>query len=164
LAGVFPIMISMKQRSFYILTVFPFAGISIAMYFTPSIIIIHNWFSKYVFKRTVLFLMIALSVIGIIVSSTFVGRDKQMLSDVYSIGRLVNVDETLCLSKGARPDWSLIAYLSRYNKISVKVKGDDCTNLLILKSENSAHSNEKGKWVMLKSFDLLLNYSSTNPQ
>ena len=47
------------------------------------------------------------------------GRDKQMLEDVYSISSRVSNDEIIDIPKNLAQNWPLHAYFARYSDISL---------------------------------------------
>jgi 4-amino-4-deoxy-L-arabinose transferase-like glycosyltransferase len=123
LTGVLPIMISLKQNGFYIVTALPFFAIAIAFLIYPLIEIsmnkinfksngfkIFRWFSIFIF---------VLSIGTSLYFAKSIGRDKDKLEDIYTIlphlknGCIINMDASL------NQDWSLYGYFSRYKNISL---------------------------------------------
>ena len=164
LAGVIPIMISMKQRSFYILTVYPFAVLALAAMFKSIIPLLDDLLTKYVFKKTVLYFAIPLSILAAGVSATYAGRDKEAVSDVYTLVRMFEPGEIVCVSPPLNSDWGVIAYLSRYGKISVKLEDENCVDLLRMKSDAPLPELENGQWTRLKYMEVYLQYRTSNPE
>jgi hypothetical protein len=164
LAGVIPIMVSMKQRSFYILTVYPFAVLAMASIFKSIIPLVDNWLVQYAFKRVVLYVGIVFCISGLFVSSTFVGRDKEVISDVYTLVRMFEPGEIICVSPPLNTNWGIIAYLSRYGKISVKLEDENCIDLLRLKSDAQLEKSQDGQWTKLKTLEVYLQDRTSNPK
>ena len=83
LSGVLPIMISLKQRAFYIDTVYPFFAIALTLF--------------------LLFLSIGFSYLQI----KHTGRDKDEISDVHRIINRVGQNTPLGISSQLFSDWHL---------------------------------------------------------
>lgn len=123
LSGVIPIMISMKQRGFYILPSFPFFGIAFAILIVPKV---HYFISKInaqnrafiLFKRTS-FILAILSMIMVVVNIKRVGRDQEKINDVYQLIELIPKKETISIQPDLYTDWTLHGYFQRYNEISL---------------------------------------------
>lgn len=124
LSGILPIMISMKQRSFYIVPALPFLALSISylmkniIYTFPSIIKFFN--NK--FWVPLSYGLFGISIVMIFVFSGKPGRDFDKLSDVYIITEEIPENEHVTICNKMNSDWSLHAYMQRYGKISLTVK------------------------------------------
>lgn len=123
LTGVLPIMISMKQNGFYIVTTLPIFAISIALLFYPVLDSLMNpsfersrifpffkWFSYGIFL---------LSISVAIYFSGKIGRDKDKLEDIYLIMAELEEGEIITIPASLHEDWSLHGYFSRYKNISL---------------------------------------------
>ncbi len=123
LAGILPIMISIKQRNFYIVPALPFLAIS-------SAFLLNDVFSCFkgsvnFFKRKLfIFLSYGLFVLSFVII-LFVagkpGRDKDKVYDCYKLKTEIPENEIISLNAHSRSDWSFLAYLQRYGKYSVEV-------------------------------------------
>jgi 4-amino-4-deoxy-L-arabinose transferase-like glycosyltransferase len=127
LLGVIPIMISLKQRSFYILTVYPFVAISIAIYFKSLFEYINQWFENFKYRSLVTFTLPLVTLGLIIFSSQKIGRDENEVKDIKSITKITGGNLTIGVSNEIRYDWSVIAYFSRYGNISLDVNNTSHT-------------------------------------
>lgn len=118
LTGVLPIMVSLKQSGFYILTTFPFFAISIAAIAVqlPKILFvkwlknIHAGISILLFCSAIVF---AVSLFGTS------GRDKDKIQDVNTIKQYTSTIHEMSLHQNLWSDWSLIGYMSRYAQINI---------------------------------------------
>jgi 4-amino-4-deoxy-L-arabinose transferase-like glycosyltransferase len=124
LSGVIPIMISMKQRDFYILTVYPLFAIGLAYYLFPFIKSAIDNISVYskgfkIFKGfTIVILVISIGLsIGQI---NKVGRDKAIIHDVKAVINIVGKDNTINICPEMYPIWNLHGYFARYGNISLE--------------------------------------------
>jgi len=136
LAGILPIMISLKQRSFYIVPALPFvaASFSFIVYDLilkfPDVVV---FFKKSFFK----YLSYGLLVLSFVIIFIFVGkpgRDKDVLHDVHILVKEIPEKSNVRISKELIKKWNLYAYLQRYGKISIsdKIKAE----YLLTETEN----------------------------
>lgn len=119
LAGVVPIMISIKQSGFYILTTFPLFCIACGLFVSPLFTKLSiNKFKLYLLSIIILMSSIALSVkqIGVI------GRNKEMLEDIHAILTIVPNNSMISIDKQMGRHHSLIAYFARYANVSLNKK------------------------------------------
>lgn len=123
LSGVIPIMISLKQRNFYILTVYPLFAIGLAYALYPIIKLGINkiTFESKGFKifKGVTFSIIFISIILSISQINRVGRDKTMIYDCKSVVNTVGKGITLNICPDMFSNWSLHGYFSRYGNVSL---------------------------------------------
>lgn len=138
LCGVLPIMISLKQRDFYILTVYPFAILAIVLFVENGFLSLHKGLMKRIKKPqwlviTMFFLAVALA-IG---SSSVYKRDKEILRGIEALEESEFSDRILHCSNNIRHDWSTMAYLSRIAKISVEVGYESDYKLTFSNEESS---------------------------
>jgi hypothetical protein len=123
LSGVLPIMISLKQSSFYILTVFPFFAIALALLLLPVMERFLNkpqigtvWFRSFTIIVCCFFIA-ALSVA--IFRMNKIGRDNNKISDCYKIIEAIGGDRSINICPELYNDWSLHGYYARYGNISL---------------------------------------------
>lgn len=120
LCGVLPIMISLKQRGFYVLTVFPFACISLALFFEGvGKKLNFRWVEKRV-KWNGWILGAGLVLLMTSIGSGFsYKRDREVLKSVDEVILLTGEDVTFNCSPSIRQNWGVMAYFSRYGNISM---------------------------------------------
>lgn len=121
----FPLIISLKQRSFYLIPAIPFFVLSISFLIVP---VLKNNFNKLSdlavtrIKYGSFLALLTVLVFSVVRFGSF-SRDKEKLSDVYTIsgvlpqGTIIGTSEPLC------SDWGLVAYMSRIGYLSL-----DCSN------------------------------------
>lgn len=122
-SGVLPIMISLKQSGFYMLPAFPFFALAFGLLIYPLLekdtgnLPSKLFIIRYSGILSFVFLLIAFSVTFSFKNS--IGRDKEMLEDVYSISSVVTNDEIIDIPKNLGQNWPLHAYFARYSDISL---------------------------------------------
>ncbi|MBI9034582.1 MAG: hypothetical protein JEZ03_08950 [Bacteroidales bacterium] len=123
LSGVLPIMISMKQRSFYILATFPLFSIAFAILIMQKVnylVSLININSKsFKLFNYFCYSLISLSLVLNISQINKTGRDKDKIKDVYTVIQIVPENSMISIQPELRPDWSLHGYLQRYGNISL---------------------------------------------
>ena len=123
LSGVIPIMISLKQRNFYILTVYPFFALGLAYYLYPILklginkITIESKGFK-VFK-VITFCIILISTSLSIGQINRVGRDNLLIIDCKAVIRATGKDMTINICSDMYSNWSLHGYFARYGNVSL---------------------------------------------
>lgn len=123
MAGVLPILTTMDQSAYFLLTSFPFFAVSFGLIVNPSIEILierinYNSNGYRLFK---LFGVLALSA-GIILSVYFSGdfnRDENKLKDMRVILIQLKENSTINILPEMYVDWSLHAYYARYKNVSL---------------------------------------------
>jgi 4-amino-4-deoxy-L-arabinose transferase-like glycosyltransferase len=122
LCGVLPIMISLKQRGFYILTVYPFVAIALAaliiVYYQP-------WAEKLKGKKIYAMLSgVALAIsLGLVVNATNgKGRDADLREDIVAISKFIDDDKVISCHPDLFQNWGLHAYLQRFSKLSISAE------------------------------------------
>ena len=136
LSGVIPIMISMKQSSFYILATIPFFSIALAELIAPEVQFFMNKinYKSKGYKRFSWFSYFLLSGIIVVTALQFnrIDRDKAMVEDVYSIIEIVPENAILSIQPEISKDWSLHGYFNRYAYISIDFEQHFDTEYLIV--------------------------------
>ncbi len=134
-SGVLPIMISMKQRGFYILAALPFFAIAVSVFAFPAVSpladrIKHEYVYK-IFK----YLSIILLITGIglnIYQIGRTGRDKEKIDNIYRIAEVVPHNSVISVHKSFGSDWAMHGYFSRFAEISLDRSPDYKCNYLIV--------------------------------
>jgi hypothetical protein len=127
LSGSLPLMSTLEQRGFYLLTALPFFALTGAVaianpmnQLVSAIKTTHNGF-KY-FSWITLLLLIG----SITYTLTCFGktkRDKEMLSDVYALGNMIPRGEKIGIPSEMWETWNFQTYMVRYNYISLDSEG-----------------------------------------
>lgn len=120
LCGVLPIMISLKQRDFYILTVYPFVALAIVMYFENAFIRLNERLClKLPDPKKWTVIIFVLAVVLSISATNFYKRDKELVKGSVALAESKYQGLSVDCSNNIRYGWGAMAYLSRYAKISV---------------------------------------------
>jgi len=140
LTGVLPIMISMKQSGFYILTTFPFFALSFGILLNPLVEMIIDRIN-YQSKGFLIFKFIGYSLffIGILSSMYFanqIGRDKKIINDTYIITLTIPAGITINILPNMWQDWCLHGYYYRYKNISLDTNLDNKREYFLIQSMN----------------------------
>ena len=160
LAGVIPIMISMKQRSFYILATLPIFSIALADIIAPKVhFLTHRIKTEskgFSIFRTISYLLIIASLIIAIIQPMRIGRNKDQILDIYKVIKIVHKDSTISIQDDLKTDWSLHGYFSRYANISLDFNKDSKHQFfLVLKgTTNEMLNGYKKKNIDLIVYDL----------
>ena len=122
LCGVLPMMLSLKQRSFYILTVYPFFATAVAAIISPSIeVIIRRGTTRR--GHTVMYCIVLILLGGACAyQSQLYGkpdRDAVMQSDAKIISTHLKTGERVALPPAADDDPSLHGYYYRDYRVSL---------------------------------------------
>lgn len=158
LSGVLPILISMKQSTFYVIPAFPLFSIAFAILVATYA---KNWinsFSKHQkFFRIFKFISIALFVAGSIViwlPINQINRDKAKLTDIILVTTVIDEHENIGIHKSIRREWSYYSYFYRYGKINIDYKFNKNRFVISPKGVNFDNSNYKKMDLDLESIDL----------
>lgn len=126
LSATLPVVLSVKQRAFYIIPSFPFFALAAAS-------ILYPYYKTLVLERTLpanvnryLNILYVVMAIGIIVFTgskyNTIGRDKEVVADVKEISRIVPVNTVIGACPFMSTDFSFLAYIQRYNRLEIRTK------------------------------------------
>ncbi len=122
-SGIFPITISLKQRGFYILTVYPLLAIALSTYLYPLLQQLKNQIvmpkTGRIAFTTVTTAMVVASIVISIISSGRLGRDNELIEDAHAVSNISGENTTISISPAIRAEWSVSSYFMRYHKISL---------------------------------------------
>lgn len=121
LSASIPLIISLKQRKFYLIPSIPFFILSISCLIVPFVkVMIDKWSNSTLIwiKR----ISVIVASILILVSFFLFGkysRDDQKLGDVYVISNVIPKGTIISTTQALWEDWSLHAYMSRVGNLSL---------------------------------------------
>lgn len=150
LSASIPLMISLKQRKFYLIPSIPFYALSIG-YLLHEVIQVQIEKIPEVYFKYIKFLSYgSIGLIFVYSISNFgnYSRDKEILIDVQRITQHIPTGSILSTSQDLCTDWALIAYLSRFGYLSL-----DCSNehkFLLLDRNSNKNISDKFKPLDLK--------------
>jgi hypothetical protein len=117
-SGIIPIMLSLKQRGFYIQSIYPFFCIAL----TISIYkLVQSWLNNLrksivnIVSISVFCLCVAISIIA----SSRTGRDQMLISDTKAVIQYTGSIERILIPFNLKDNWSLHGYFMRLGKISL---------------------------------------------
>jgi 4-amino-4-deoxy-L-arabinose transferase-like glycosyltransferase len=122
-SGIIPIMISLKQRGFYIITVYPIFAIVIGLVLYPYIK--SKWTkielspSKFKIVKAITILIAIASVTICLVRSNGISRDQDIIEDLKLVVSETGTNLTIDICPEMRPYWNLHGYYSRYADITL---------------------------------------------
>lgn len=132
LSGILPMMISLKQSRFYILTVFPLMAIAIGVLLLPTL---ESFSLSEKIKKIIAAVTVAVFVAAITINIYFFGRisrDQEMISDIHLLlsdipeKSVVNVDDEIL------SDYQFCLYCARYHNVSVETGGSQEYKIVLL--------------------------------
>lgn len=138
LSGTLPLMITLEQRTWYLVTSLPFFAIAISMFIASNI---QSWIGKIkmdskgftLFKKVSWSLFFA-SIIFVFSQVGNTKRDKEMLSDVYIFGKIIPYGSVVSVPPPMCFDFSFKEYMIRYFYISCDIKNSNHNYLITRKN------------------------------
>jgi 4-amino-4-deoxy-L-arabinose transferase-like glycosyltransferase len=121
LSAVLPIMVSMKQRSFYIIPSFVFFSLSFALAILPLIEALLNGITKNAIT-IIKGVSVTLAAISLVLSLTRIGkigRDDDEIKGVYQVIKIVPSGTTIGISEDTNSRWAMHAQFARYGNITL---------------------------------------------
>jgi len=125
LSGVLPIMVSLKQRMFYIISVYPILAIGLSFWIYP---LLKNSQSYWQLNQKGKKYFTSISIVAFIFSVFFMisrvavlSRDVNTVEDCKLIVDKVGYGETINICKELKTDWGAQAYFMRYGKVSLEM-------------------------------------------
>lgn len=138
LSGSLPLMVTLEQRGFYLVTALPYFAMAFALLLAPRL---SNLFNQINEKSIGLIAFKYFSIVLLVASFAFaytcIGkakRDGEMLQDVYAIGKLFPRGETVSIPSEMWNDWNFQTYMVRYNYISMEV-GDTTNKYFLIRKD-----------------------------
>jgi 4-amino-4-deoxy-L-arabinose transferase-like glycosyltransferase len=161
LAGVLPVMISMKQSGFYILPAYPFFMIGFGILLYPLIDFLFadlNYRSgRFLFFKYTGYVVFFLGIILSILFSGGFSRDKNKIEEIKLMlpelpkGTIINVSPVLY------SDFSLHGYFFRFKNVSLDPENSNKREFLLLKRDEYSDTPESDyQSIGLKTKDYLL--------
>ncbi|MCB9046183.1 MAG: glycosyltransferase family 39 protein [Chitinophagales bacterium] len=123
LAASTPIMMSVKQRTFYLVPSLPYYVLAVAAIAYPYFLVITNRFKAgqkglRIFRLSAIIVSLGLCIyLGSKVGQ--VGRDHEMISNMHYLAEKFPKGEVLGICAEAEKDYAFLAYLERYNQMEV---------------------------------------------
>lgn len=128
--GTVPLCVSLKQRTFYLLTAWPLFSMGLAVWM-PGIKP-EKQLRK--FPLALLSLVVAIAMCFFFAERPV--RQTKLLKDVHVIVRIVPPSSILQISPSMTQEWSLYGYMSRYAQISLEHRYDRRCHFLLINKKN----------------------------
>ncbi len=124
LSGVLPIMVSLKQRGFYILSVYPFFALALGLLLLPLFsALLSTWGAKaHSLFRYGTFAFLATAICLSVYFAGSIGRDREKIRDTQAIISFTGEGKTIGVCPELSREWSLHAYFQRYGQVSLARK------------------------------------------
>jgi 4-amino-4-deoxy-L-arabinose transferase-like glycosyltransferase len=139
-SGILPLMVTMEQRGFYLVTALPFIALAASLFIAPNIEQIQQKMAEKGRIATFLSIFGVFITISAIISTFFFAgkpkRDSEKLHDLPLIAAKTGEWKTLLTTKNIFLDWGFSAYAMRNHSLSV--------------TENKTVANE---WLVLEKTD-----------
>jgi hypothetical protein len=134
LSGTAPLMVTLEQRGFYIVTAMPLFVLAVSMFSASRITTLINRIKS---MNTLNFAMAFLFACSIVFSFSQIGkfkRNENTLSDIYKAKQVVPENTLVGFPSKMYNEWAFRAYMMRYNKNSMKDNCSDCKCFVIYKN------------------------------
>ena len=126
LSASLPILISPKQMGFYLVPSMPYLALGFAILTAPAMLLLINRINPNAiflkrFTRTSAVVFAA----SILLPFAFINkmsRDKMLIADVKTIGKVIPHDNVISASPQLSNNWRLYAYLARFYNISLDIQ------------------------------------------
>ena len=118
LCGTLPMMVSTKQRAFYLLTVFPFVALAVAALLEP----LARHMEKQLQRPAMIVATVAVLLAAVIANALHwqkPGRDKEMLTDMDLIAPALQEGETVTITPDLASNNSLHGYWYFYHHVTL---------------------------------------------
>jgi hypothetical protein len=122
LSGSLPLMVTLEQRGFYLVTALPYFILSLSFFGSDYLTAIQLQSAK--IKTGLRYFSIITLMIGISYSVYSIGktkRDKELLHDVYLCKTFLTKGEIVGIPEAMWNDWNLQTYMVRYHYVSLSL-------------------------------------------
>lgn len=136
LCGTLPMMVSTKQRAFYLLTVFPFVALAVAALLEPLV----RHYEKQLQRPAMTVATVAVLLAAVIANALHwqkPGRDKEMLADMDVIAPVLQEGETVTITPDLASNNSLHGYWYLYHHVTLDA---NARHLHLLTTEDNMDS------------------------
>lgn len=137
LCGVLPIIISLKQSGFYIVTTFPFFAIALALFTVKSFVVFQHdiLLNKLRLVQIVCGVLLVGTISLYMVFANRIGRDKEKIVMIQEFDTLIRNDEIVFIPEYMWSDWNIHAYFSRFKNVSLSAEAPSDGALFLSKSQ-----------------------------
>ena len=140
-SGILPIMVSLKQRGFYILTVYPFFALGSALILIPIIEQFKAW------KETLIKVITGITIVLAITLSALnwgtLNRDNTLVEDCKLIINHIGEDQQITVCSEVRGRYNIVAYFARYGRVSLMLPKNKTDDYYMIWKNNCFKKSEK---------------------
>lgn len=118
LSASLPLMVTLKQRSFYLLPSLPYYCMALAVLCAPHVqALLHR---RYSVRVTAVLALVSLPILLVVTGTRWgkIGRDQDLVHDIHLVSTYMKPGEIGNLEEGLCSDWSVFAYSMRIGRIS----------------------------------------------
>ncbi len=141
LSGSLPLMLTMVQKGFYMVTSFPFFAITFGIVSSQFIIPIWSYINTAFSNKSITRTLVILNFLLLIITISLAGtpkRDKELLEDVRKLSKILPPHEIITIENYRfETKWTFICYLGRIGQISVEGLNYNRTYYIKFKSDTS---------------------------
>ena len=127
LSGVLPLIISPKQRPFYLVPTLPLFAMSFALFIDNFISDFSEKLRRKSIKKTLKITTFAIFFIAFIIMTISFGktnRRTELIEDIDRIENIIGENRHLSISENLFEDWYLHAYFQRLHRVSLTTTED----------------------------------------
>lgn len=127
LAGSLPLLISQKQRAFYLVPSLPFFAISFSLITAPYLNGLFQNVNSKAIKITgmVAFMLSIISVLSSLLTRRIFSDDASLVNDILTITHEVEPYSTMHCSRATAVNWKWVAYVARYGGYTLDEQCDE---------------------------------------
>lgn len=144
LSASLPLMVTLKQRGYYLVPALPYFILGISIILVPSLKLFIEKLTQKQTKGLQLIgsiLLVAVLILSFAQYGKF-SRDSDKLSDIYKISSIVSKGSIISCSPQLYTEWGTMAYLTRVGGISITPNLEN-EYLIVLKNEGLSLETEK---------------------
>jgi 4-amino-4-deoxy-L-arabinose transferase-like glycosyltransferase len=134
LSGTAPLMVTLEQRGFYIVTAMPLFVLAVSMFAAPRITTIIEHIKSTKILTISLIVLLSFSIFFCFAQIGKYKRNENTLSDIYKLKQVVPENTLVGFPSKMHSEWAFQAYMMRYNKNSMKDNCSDCKYFVIYKN------------------------------
>ncbi|MHB8401646.1 MAG: hypothetical protein ACYDCN_06495, partial [Bacteroidia bacterium] len=138
LSGTLPLMITLEQRGFYLVTGIPLFVLSLTIYLSNKVDSLLEKIDikskSFVMFRRISFIILIGSIVFTVLQIGKTKRDEEMLPDIYAIGKIIPCGEVVSTSTDVSYEFGFAAYFARYFTISLDASQTKHTYFMIKKN------------------------------
>jgi 4-amino-4-deoxy-L-arabinose transferase-like glycosyltransferase len=145
LSGILPLMVTLEQRGFYLVTALPLLALSFSIFIAPAAQRVQEMLHSRSALRTTISAAGLLITAGALTATVLLcgsyKRDADKLRDLARVAVIVPQGSILSVSEPGNPDWALLHNAWRYHNISIATTEMPVQNWMLLEPGQEAPEN-----------------------